>query len=253
MCGLIIGKSGETIKKLQQETGVKIELIQDSAHATSNYKPLRFTGYQSKIDAAMNTVKKYLVDHGDVKLMAPLLSQEKDLLTKHIKVPRIAVGAVIGKNGETIRQVALLSNAKVQFDKDELGTTHGEKTCIIVGTPASVEKAENKIIEIINSSVALSQEKAVPVVGKVIKTSFPIPFDKVGMVVGKNGASIREINQISGATARLSDRVADESGNKLFDIQGGTENVKYCIHLICEKGNMVILFDFNQGTAFFKP
>jgi len=238
LCGLIIGKNGETIKKLQSETGVKIELIQDSTAASSQYKPLRFTGSQLRIKAAMKHVMDYLIKHGDVKLMASLLSHEKDLLTKHIKVPKIAVGAVIGKSGETIREIAVLSEAKVQFDKEDLASQSPEKTCIIVGTVSAVEKAEEKIIEIINNTVQLSQESKVPIVGQLIQTNFPIPFDRIGVVVGKSGSSIREINQLSGAYAKLSDKSSDDGANKLFTIEGGTENVKLCIHMLCEKAGI---------------
>ncbi|MES1906004.1 MAG: Far upstream element-binding protein 3, partial [Paramarteilia canceri] len=112
LCGLIIGKNGETIKKLQAQTGVKIELIQDNSSKSTQHKPLRFTGYQDKVENAMETVKDYLITHGDIKLIASMLSTERDLITKHIKVPKIAIGAVIGRNGDTIRDIALLSNAK---------------------------------------------------------------------------------------------------------------------------------------------
>lgn len=245
LCGLIIGKNGETIKKLQAETGVKIELIQDSSSATGACKPLRFTGSQSKIEPAIETVKAYLIDHGDIKLMSSMLTQEKNILTKHVKVPKVAVGAVIGKGGETIRDIAVMSNAKVQFDKDDLNSASTEKTCIIVGKPENVEIAEAKIIEIINSSVQMSQGMTVPVVGKEVRTAFPIPFDKIGVVVGKSGATIREINQASGALAKLSDDPPDENGNKKFIIKGGSENIKLCISMLCERAGIVIMKFFN--------
>ncbi|MEN2500085.1 MAG: Far upstream element-binding protein 3 [Marteilia pararefringens] len=243
LCGLIIGKQGETIKKLQAETGVKIELIQDSAEKNTAFKPLRFTGYQEKVQSAIETVKTYLINHGDIKLMSSILSSEPGLITEHIRVPKLAVGAVIGRSGETIRDIALLSGAKVQFDKEELmqpqdSRNGGDKTCIIVGTHEAVEAAKLKVIDIINQSVRLNQPSAVPTVGKEIQTEFPIPFDKIGMVIGKSGSTIREINAITGAHAKISEDPPDDNNQKKFTIQGGTENVKKCIILMCEKAGI---------------
>jgi len=243
LCGLIIGKNGDTIKKLQADTGVKIELIQDSSTDTSGHKPLRFRGYMEKVSKAIEHVKNYLVTHGDIKLMSSLLSQEENLSTKHIKVPQIAVGAIIGKNGETIREIAQLSNAKVQFDKDELESPNPDKTVIIVGANDAVQAAEAKIIELINMSVQLSQPSGVPTVGREIQTTFPIPFEKIGSIIGKSGSTIREINSLSGAFAKISEEPPDENGMKNFVIQGGTENVKMCIHFLCERAGVTSPFE----------
>ena len=49
--GLIIGKSGETIKQLQEHSGAKIVVIQDSAEA-ANEKPLSITGAPENVEVA---------------------------------------------------------------------------------------------------------------------------------------------------------------------------------------------------------
>lgn len=48
--GLVIGKSGETIKMLQEENGVKMVLIQQSSTPTAEDKPLRITGDPARIE-----------------------------------------------------------------------------------------------------------------------------------------------------------------------------------------------------------
>ncbi|MES1903761.1 MAG: Far upstream element-binding protein 3, partial [Paramarteilia canceri] len=126
----------------------------------------------------------------------------------------------------------------VQFDKDEPNVPSGEKTCIIVGTNEAVETAESKVIEIINTSVQMNLDSGIPTMGKEVRTEFPIPFDKIGMVIGKNGMTIREINISCGATAQISEDPPDENGLKKFIIQGGVENVKMCIHKLCEKAEI---------------
>jgi far upstream element-binding protein len=48
-CGLIIGKGGETIKRLSEQHGVKLVVIQDPDTPQSADKPLRITGEPEKV------------------------------------------------------------------------------------------------------------------------------------------------------------------------------------------------------------
>ena len=57
--GLIIGKSGETIKQLQERSGAKIIIIQDSAEL-AHEKPLRITGDPQAVETAKQLVTEIL-------------------------------------------------------------------------------------------------------------------------------------------------------------------------------------------------
>ena len=57
--GLIIGKGGETIKQLQERSGAKIMIIQDSAEL-ANEKPLRITGDPNSVETAKQLVTEIL-------------------------------------------------------------------------------------------------------------------------------------------------------------------------------------------------
>merc|ERR1719336_707317 len=57
--GLIIGKSGETIKQLQERSGAKIIIIQDSAEL-AHEKPLRITGDPNGVETAKQLVTEIL-------------------------------------------------------------------------------------------------------------------------------------------------------------------------------------------------
>lgn len=50
--GLIIGKGGETIKHLQDTTGAKMVVVQDS-NSQDYEKPLRITGTQQQVDVSI--------------------------------------------------------------------------------------------------------------------------------------------------------------------------------------------------------
>lgn len=53
--GLVIGKGGETIKQLQERTGVKMVMIQDGPLPTGTDKPLRITGDPFKVQVGGNS------------------------------------------------------------------------------------------------------------------------------------------------------------------------------------------------------
>merc|ERR1719384_1206802 len=62
--GLIIGKGGETIKQLQERSGAKIIIIQDSPEAAQE-KPLRITGDPSGVETAKELVTEILNQNDD--------------------------------------------------------------------------------------------------------------------------------------------------------------------------------------------
>merc|ERR1712029_697464 len=57
--GLVIGKGGETIKLLQEQTGAKMIIIQES-NAPTEQKPLRITGAPDQVERAKTEVFKIL-------------------------------------------------------------------------------------------------------------------------------------------------------------------------------------------------
>lgn len=62
--GLIIGKGGETIKQLQERSGAKIIIIQDSPEA-AHEKPLRITGDPNAVETAKELVNEILNQNDD--------------------------------------------------------------------------------------------------------------------------------------------------------------------------------------------
>ena len=57
--GLIIGRGGKTIKQLQERSGAKITIIQDSPKV-AHEKPLRITGDPGAVEAAKELVTEIL-------------------------------------------------------------------------------------------------------------------------------------------------------------------------------------------------
>lgn len=118
----------------------------------------------------------------------PLASQA---ITISHRIPDKYVGLVIGKKGEQIIQLQSDSQCKVQISQ-EGGLPERELT--MIGTPAQIEKAKqmiNDIIERAGGSVGQS--------GGAHSIDVMIPGLKAGLVIGKNGETIKHLQEITGA------------------------------------------------------
>ena len=125
----IIGKGGEVIKALQEETGAKIDI--QGSRAVAEQKPLRISGTAETVEAARLRVEQ-VVAQEQHKVVAPRLGGQHGArddgrrgwpmyeidVTEVISVPSSKVGLVMGKGGETIRQICTESGAHCQVDKN---------------------------------------------------------------------------------------------------------------------------------------
>jgi len=163
----IIGKGGEVIKALQEDTGAKIVIIQESREYALE-KPLRITGSPEAVEMARIRVENVLanemekvVGSGGVgirrgwatnnnnTLMTPTQSCYESLgsgagvqdITEVISIPSSKVGLVMGRGGETIRQICMASGAHCQVDKNAPDGAR-EKNIVIKGRPVNVQKAK---------------------------------------------------------------------------------------------------------------
>lgn len=155
-CGLVIGKGGETIKRLSEQYGVKLVVVQESSIATGNDKPLRITGEPEKVAAAKAAVMEMLNpteayqgggargNYGEKKPQYGVPGQQE----AYIKVPGDKAGIVIGKGGESIKEINRRSGAHVEIDKSQRGATDGtDKMFIIKGDAEQIQYAQQLIYE----------------------------------------------------------------------------------------------------------
>ncbi|KAG5445933.1 KH domain protein, partial [Opisthorchis viverrini] len=112
--GLIIGKNGETIKSLQEESGVKMVLIQQSNNPTPEDKPLRITGDPARVEKARQAILALINARDRGGHMYGYDGQE----TTQYAVPAEKAGLVIGKGGESIKEICRVSGAHVEISKE---------------------------------------------------------------------------------------------------------------------------------------
>ncbi|KAF5914797.1 hypothetical protein HPG69_008917 [Diceros bicornis minor] len=215
--GLVIGKGGETIKQLQERTGVKMVMIQDGPLPTGADKPLRITGDPFKVQ---------------------------------VSVPRFAVGIVIGRNGEMIKKIQNDAGVRIQFKPDD--GISPERAAQVMGPPDRCQHAAHVINELILTAqerdgfggLAVARGRgrgrgdwSVGTPGGVQEITYTVPADKCGLVIGKGGENIKSINQQSGAHVELQRNPPPNTDPNLriFTIRGIPQQIEVARHLIDEK------------------
>ena len=116
-----------------------------------------------------------------------------------IPVPNDCVGLIIGKGGETIRQLQMESGAKIQVAKKEIPNSN-LRNVFVEGSTDKYQRAKEMIEEIIrehrrNSDATIHVGDVNPFTGHSQKLKVPDKF--TGLIIGKNGETLRGIAQRS--------------------------------------------------------
>ncbi|KAM6986581.1 far upstream element-binding protein 3 isoform 2-T2 [Aplochiton taeniatus] len=272
--GLVIGKGGDTIKQLQERTGVKMIMIQDGPMPTGADKPLRITGDPYKVQQARELVVEIIrdKDQGDFRAGRGDFGARLGGSSLDVAVPRFAVGIVIGRNGEMIKKIQNDAGVRIQFKPDD--GISPDRIAQVMGQPDRCQHA----VHLINELVHTAQERdgfgspmgprgrgrgrsdwnmAAP--GGLQEVTYTIPADKCGLVIGKGGETIKNINQQSGAHVELQRNPPPNTDPnvRVFSIRGTPQQMEMARQLIDEKigasgmgGNSSFgLNPFTQGQA----
>ena len=106
--------------------------------------------------------------------------------TIEVKVPRSAVGVIIGKSGANIKKIEKDSGARVIMKDEEEGNEKGERIVLIQGEREKAKRAEILVKKIIAEQPVLRTEEVF------------IPQRACGRIIGKGGQTIRNMSSISG-------------------------------------------------------
>lgn len=131
--GIIIGKGGETIKRLANESGTKIQFKPDENPSTPERCAV-IQGTPDQITRATSMIWD-LVQRSTG-------SQQQEVCMMH--VPANKTGLVIGKGGETIKGICSESMAHVELSRDPPPNAQ-EKIFVIKGTPYQIHVAQHLI------------------------------------------------------------------------------------------------------------
>lgn len=203
LVGLIIGRGGENLRRVESQTGARVQFI-DSADTPGTKRHCRVSGPRTAVANAKAEIYKIIEDNelakrGQDKARAQgqpvdAVTQEGD--SQQIMVPDRTVGLIIGRGGETIRDLQERSGCHVNI-VSENKSVGGYRPVNLIGSAASQRHAKDLILEIVESDQKgisikeLHSKRDDP--NNKINDSIMVPGDAVGMIIGKGGETIREM------------------------------------------------------------
>ncbi|XP_060697489.1 far upstream element-binding protein 3 isoform X1 [Hemiscyllium ocellatum] len=251
--GLVIGKGGETIKQLQERTGVKMIMIQDGPLPTGADKPLRITGDPYKVQQAKEMVMEIIRDKDQGDFRRNDYGSRIGGNSIDVAVPRFAVGIVIGRNGEMIKKIQNDAGVRIQFKPDDGIMT--DRIAQVMGPPDRCQHASHMINELIHTAQERDGQSGFGGPGRgrgrgrsdwnmgppggMQEITYTIPADKCGLVIGRGGETIKSINQQTGAHVELQRNPPPNSDPniRIFIIRGALQQIEHARQLIEEKIN----------------
>uniref|UniRef100_A0A3Q3BDL0 Far upstream element (FUSE) binding protein 3 n=1 Tax=Kryptolebias marmoratus TaxID=37003 RepID=A0A3Q3BDL0_KRYMA len=222
MVGFIIGKGGEQISRIQQESGCKIQIASESGGMLD--RPCTLTGSPENIDQA----KRLLSEIVEQCRYGPGFHNDMDgnSSIQQILIPANKVGLVIGKGGETIKQLQERTGVQMIMIQDDPMPTGADKPLRITGDPHKVQSSLFRLILSIFCKICLFACFSIflPVV---------VPRFAVGIIIGRNGEMIKKIQNDAGV--RIQFKQDDGvSPDRVAQVMGQPDHCHHAAHLINE-------------------
>ncbi|KAE8734563.1 hypothetical protein F3Y22_tig00000764pilonHSYRG00331 [Hibiscus syriacus] len=132
-------------------------------------------------------------------------------ISRKMEVPNAKVGVLIGKAGDTIRYLQYNSGAKIQIMRDaDTDRDAPTRPLEIIGTLSSINKAEKLISAVIAEAEAGGSPSLVvrglattQATGAADQIEIQVPNEKVGLIIGRGGETIKGLQTRSGARIQL--------------------------------------------------
>ncbi|CAL5206164.1 unnamed protein product [Lathyrus oleraceus] len=159
--------------------------------------------------------------------------------SKKIEIPNGRVGVIIGKGGETIKYLQLQSGAKIQVTRDMDADPNSPNRLVeLTGTSDAIATAEKLINEVLAEAESGGNglvTRRMTGQGGADEFSMKIPNNKVGLIIGKGGETIKSMQATTGARIQvipLHLPPGDTSTERTLKIEGTSEQIDSAKQLV---------------------
>jgi len=212
--GLVIGRSGENLRRIESTTGARVQFL-DGPEVAGTQRHCRISGSRAARSAAKGEIFKVIDDNevvkrGDSKPRGQskaVVATTKEGDSLQMMVPDRTVGLIIGRGGETIRDLQDRSGCHVNI-LGENKSINGLRPVNLIGSVSAQQYARDLIMEIVESdqkgiSIKDLHREREESQGKISETIY-VPGEAVGMIIGKGGESIRDMQNQTGCKINVS-------------------------------------------------
>ncbi|TID12878.1 Serine/threonine-protein kinase [Venturia nashicola] len=288
LVGLVIGRQGENLRRIESESGTRIQFITGPTESGPQ-RQCRITGPPRARMDAKKEVYRIIDENGGnapkdfgppggarggssnggsqagargVRSTSnqPQLREGENSI--QIMVPDRTVGLIIGRGGETIRDLQERSGCHINI-VGENKSINGLRPVNLIGNQQAASKAKELILEIVESdtrsqeaggAAAASAPAGRPqqqdrrqqhdsMDGKVTETLM-VPSDSVGMIIGKGGETIKSMQAETGCKINVQ-QASGRDVERPIDLVGSAQAIEAAKQAIWEKVNQVK--DKNNG------
>ncbi|XP_063067913.1 insulin-like growth factor 2 mRNA-binding protein 2 isoform X2 [Engraulis encrasicolus] len=148
---------------------------------------------------------------GNVPHQLPMLEQE----VTYLYIPTQAVGALIGKKGQHIKELARFAGASIKIAPAD-SPDSSERMVIITGPPEAQFKAQGRIFGKLKEENFFTAKEEVK-----LETQIKVPSCAAGRVIGKGGKTVNELQNLTSAEVIVPrDQTPDENDEVFVKIFG---------------------------------
>ncbi|RXN31410.1 poly(rC)-binding 3 isoform X6 [Labeo rohita] len=222
--GSIIGKKGETVKKMREESGARINISEGNCPE----RIVTITGPTDAIFKAFAMIA-YKFEEDIINSMSNSPATSKPPVTLRLVVPASQCGSLIGKGGSKIKEMRESTGAQVQVAGDMLPNST-ERAVTISGTPEAIIQCVKQICVVMLES----PPKGATIPYRPKPASTPVIFSGgqlIGCIIGRQGTKINEIRQMSGAQIKIANAM-EGSSERQITITGTPANISLAQYLI---------------------
>uniref|UniRef100_A0A3B4ZD07 Insulin like growth factor 2 mRNA binding protein 3 n=1 Tax=Stegastes partitus TaxID=144197 RepID=A0A3B4ZD07_9TELE len=135
--------------------------------------------------------------------------------TVHLFIPALAVGAIIGKQGQHIKQLSHFAGASIKIAPAE-GMDAKQRMVIIIGPPEAQFKAQCRIFGKLKEENFFGPKEEVK-----LEAHIKVPSCAAGRVIGKGGKTVNELQNLTCAEVVVPrDQTPDENDQVIVKISG---------------------------------
>lgn len=270
LVGLIIGRQGENLRRIEADSNCRVQFLASTDGGPS--RQCRISGPRPRRAEVKEAINRIIDDSGMGALNrtqekpprdanrgggggAPTqLREGEDHM--QIMVPDRTVGLIIGRGGETIRDLQERSGCHINI-VGESKSVNGLRPVNLIGTPEASARAKDFIMEIVDSDTrgdGPAPKKPPPMGGRndapprdiggggpdKINDAVYVPSDAVGMIIGKGGETIREMQNTTGCKINVAQSSGPGEVQREIALIGSRDSIERAKLAIEEKVDAVV-------------
>ncbi|KAL2753421.1 hypothetical protein ACRALDRAFT_2049065 [Sodiomyces alcalophilus JCM 7366] len=258
LVGLIIGRQGENLRRIEGESGCRVQFMPPTDGGP--YRSCRISGPKARRAEVKTAINRIIEDSGmGVINRGGALRQQNDQRAEsiplkegedcvQIMVPDRTVGLIIGRGGETIRDLQERSGCHINITSENK-SINGLRPVNLIGSPEASAQAKDLIMEIVDSD---SRGEGQPTQRKGgrqdqlggaggggghdrMNDTIYVPSEAVGMIIGKGGETIREMQNVTGCKINVAQSSGPGEVQREISLVGSADSISRAKASIEEK------------------